>query len=342
MVYDNKVLGRVVKSAMGLSIVVAASLFGFSASAQGEQPVLTITTGGANGNYYKIAEDMKKILPAGFRLEIETSDGSIQNLKRLIGFQGFDQDKYYQLAIVQGDVLEQLRRRAENDSVLKAIVDRIKVVMMLYGEEVHAFAPKKQLFEKRIQSFDDLINSGLKMAVGEEDSGTNVTARYFFEQSGADVSAMKIINSSGKPGLPSLGRIFGVYFYVSGAPTSIGNSINADQDITLVPIDLDGLYDDPDSAYAPAKIGPDDYDWLTEEIDTVAVNAFLITFDYDDRNPYCDLIEEMTRHIVDGMPADQAEQEAGDFHPKWLEVKENLRKTRNRGDLYECAERGLN
>ncbi|KGK78468.1 hypothetical protein PM03_14800 [Thalassobacter stenotrophicus] len=297
--------------------------------AQSETPTLRITTGGPTGTYFALANEIMSILPDDVPFEVVPSDGSVHNLRRLLAFEGSDEQEYFQLALVQADVLAQLRDRARDNSVLQGIVDRIKVVMPLYVEEIHAYALKSE----DLRSMDEILSKNLRINAGKEKSGTNLTTRWLFEQLVSDDARLDIVNVNPEPGLPILGIAYGVLFDVAGAPNDRGRAITPESDITLVPIDVQALYDLPDSPYVRTVITPEQYTWLERDVETMGVQALLVTFDYDERNPYCQQIERMTRAIIDSLPL--LKDPATGAHPAWTEV--NPLEGSQRGDLYKCS-----
>ncbi|WP_299967498.1 TAXI family TRAP transporter solute-binding subunit [uncultured Roseobacter sp.] len=323
----SRTIGRV-KSAV-LSVVCAAA-FGTMSVAQSETPTLRITTGGPSGTYYAIARDIQNILPDSIPFEVVQSDGSVHNLRRLLAFEGSEEQEYFQLALVQADVLAQLRDRAEGSDVLQSIVSRIKVVMPLYVEEIHAYT----FATTQLLSFEDILSrENLFINAGQEKSGTNLTTRWLIEQVLPDNRDIQLVNVNVGPGLPAMGGSYDVLFDVSGAPNDRGRSIAKERDITLVPIDVPELYELPDSPYVRTKITQDHYSWLTRDIETMGVQALLVTFDYDERNPFCQQIERMTRTILERLPA--LKDPATDANPAWAEV--NPLEGSQRADLYRCS-----
>ncbi|WP_270732662.1 TAXI family TRAP transporter solute-binding subunit [Shimia sp. Alg240-R146] len=316
--------------ALALSVTLGAAPL---AQAQEDVPVLTITTGGADGTYYKFAQEIQQMMPSDVPLEIATSEGSVQNLRRLIGYEGPSEQKFYQLAFVQADVLEQLRARAKGDAVLESIVDRIKVVMPLYGEEIHVFTRAKY----NIPSIEALMEGDWDVNAGADKSGTNLTARWLYEQMGHAERTLNWGNSEVEPGLPFLGEGgYEVFFSVSGAPSEVGRSIQAGGDVTLLPVDLPELYSDRESPYRPAILSKLHYPWLDRDVRTMAVTALLVAFDYDVDNPYCTQIEKLTRNIVEGLDLRQS---PNGGHPKWREV--DPVSGHNRADSYTCSNAAL-
>lgn len=303
--------------------------------AQDEGLSLTITTGSENGTYSRFAREIAEMLPS-VRFNIVPSEGSVQNLKRLIGYEGHEDQQYFQLALVQADVLEQLRARAKGNEVLEAVVDQVKVVMPLYGEEIHLYATG----DVGVGNIADLdLKSDLVINAGGENSGTNLTSRWLFEQMGRGDETVNFQNYSAELGLEQLGFSYDVLFDVSGAPSPLGRSVRSDRQLQLLEItEYGSLLDSNESAYRKAVLTPEQYPWLDRKVRTLAVTALLVTFNYDEDNPYCGLIAELTRAVRDGL-ADRQNPISGS-HPKWREV--NLVGAGNRQDAYTCSARVLN
>lgn len=312
------------------AVMLCAASFGTMSFAQSETPTLRITTGGPTGTYFSLAQDIANILPSSVPFEVVQSAGSVQNLRRLLAFEGSEEQEYFQLALVQADVLAQLRDRAAGNEVLEPIVNRIKVVMPLYVEEIHAYA----FASTELLSFEDILSRpNLSINVGRERSGTNLTARWLIEQVLPDDQDLNLVNGNVSPGLPAMGGSYDVLFDVSGAPNDRGRSIDAERAITLIPIDVPELYRLPDSPYVRTRITQRNYSWLRRDIDTMGVQALLVTFDYDERNPFCRQIERMTRAILERLPA--LKNPSTGANPAWAEV--NPLEGSQRGDLYRCS-----
>lgn len=314
---------------LGAVCAAAALVWASPALSQTETPTLRITTGGPTGTYFALANEIKSIMPDNVPFEVVPSDGSVHNLRRLLAFEGSDEQEYFQLALVQADVLAQLRARAEGVSVLQDIVDRIKVVMPLYVEEIHAYAKQSE----DLRSLEEILGKDLRINAGKDKSGTNLTTRWLFEQILPDGSSLDIVNVNPEPGLPILGIAYGVLFDVAGAPNDRGRAVTPESGITLVPIEVPSLYDLPDSPYIRTVITREHYTWLDRDIPTMGVQALLVTFDYDERNPFCNQIERMTRAIMDSLP--RLKDPSTGANPAWAEV--NPLEGSQRADLYKCS-----
>jgi uncharacterized protein len=112
---------------------------------------------------------------------------------------------------VQSDVLEYIRDISD-DHELKAIAAKLAAVYPLYREEVHILG---DLSLKTLQDLD-----GKRVAIGPERSGTYLTAKTIFFQTGIKPSQEVFLG--GKQALESLrkGEIDAM-FYVAGAPATL-------------------------------------------------------------------------------------------------------------------------
>ncbi len=98
-----------------------------------------IITGSKIGTYYKIGDDLAKYVApdADIRLTVLNSKGSIDNVLKLIS----PSYKRLKFAIVQSDVLQELRRIAEEESGeiqinADRLINNIVVIKPLYNEEI--------------------------------------------------------------------------------------------------------------------------------------------------------------------------------------------------------------
>jgi TRAP transporter TAXI family solute receptor len=289
-----------------MKVLVSAILLALSASAP---PQMGIVTGNVAGTYIKIGEDIKKIAePSGIALQVLESAGSIQNV--------FDVRKKrgVQLGIVQSDVLEYIRDISD-DRELKAIAAKLAAVYPLYKEEVHVLA---DLSLKTLQDLD-----GRRIAIGPERSGTYLTAKTIFFQTGIKPSQEVFLG--GKQALEALrkGEIDAM-FYVAGAPATLfSENTTADDKLQLI-----GLDDKALDSYLTTVIPAGTYKWQETDVKTVAVKAVLITFSY--AGEQCQNVARVAKII-----RENKEWLDANGHPKWREV--NLDERLPKWPQYECV-----
>jgi uncharacterized protein len=268
-----------------------------------------IVTGGAAGTYIKIGEDIRKIVdPSGISLQVFESAGSIQNV--------FDvrRKRGVQLGIVQSDVLDYIRDISD-DHELKAIAAKLAAVYPLYKAEVHV------LGDLSLKSLQDL--HGKRVAIGPQRSGTYLTAKTIFFQTG--ITPSKEVFLGGKEALDSLrkGEIDAM-FYVAGAPATLfSENTTGDDKFQLIGVDDKAL-----DSYLTTVIPAGTYKWQESEVRTVAVKAVLITFSY--AGEQCQNVAKVAKIIRENKDWLDV-----NGHPKWREV--NLDERLPKWPQYECV-----
>ena len=284
-----------------LAVVLAMSL--------STGPQMGIVTGGATGTYIKIGEDIKKIAePSRISLQVFESAGSIQNV--------FDvrRKRGVQLGIVQSDVLDYIRDISD-DNELKAIAAKLAAVYPLYKEEVHV------LGDLSLKTLHDL--HGKRVAIGPQRSGTYLTAKTIFFQTG--ITPSKEVFLGGKEALEALrkGEIDAM-FYVAGAPATLfSESTTADDKFQLIGVDDKAL-----DSYLTAVIPSGTYKWQESDVRTVAVKAVLITFSY--AGEQCQNVAKVAKIIRENKAWLDV-----NGHPKRREV--NLYERLPKWPQYECV-----
>jgi hypothetical protein len=156
----------------------------------------------------------------------------------------------------------------QTDPVLKKIAQKIKMVYPLYNEEIHL------LGRRDITEFDEL--GGKKVAIGQEGSGTYLTAKLLFEIS--DVRPSSILTIGADEALLQLkkGEIDAL-FYVAGYPVKLfSEQVTALNDLSLIPI----LNKNVTEFYPETEIPADTYVWQTQAVKTVAVKSVLVSYDF--------------------------------------------------------------
>src|SRR5512139_118691 len=132
--------------------------------------VMNLMTGREKGTYYQFGLNLQQLVkPKAIELGVVPSTGSIENLYAVF------KRPNTQIGIVQSDVLAFVSRVQSNPTLVR-IAQKTKMVFPLYNEEIHL------LGKAEIPDFDGL--QGRRVAVGEDGSGTYLTARLLFEVSG--------------------------------------------------------------------------------------------------------------------------------------------------------------
>ena len=254
-----------------------------------------IITGGDKGTYYQFGLDLQKLTkPAGVNLTVHTSKGSIENIFAVYQRPGV------QIGIVQSDVLAFVAR-VQSDPVLSRIAKKTRMVFPLYNEEVHL------LGRKGIRDFDDL--AGRRVAIGRDGSGTYLTSRLLFKLSEVAPAEMVPIDTGEALAELKAGRIDAM-FYVAGFPVKLLKDDVTEKDgLELIPITNKSITE----FYTRTEIPAATYAWQPQALNTVAVKAVMISFDF--RRKDCDIIGQFAQAISTNLPW-----LVKNGHPKWKSV----------------------
>jgi hypothetical protein len=229
---------------------------------------LTIVTGKESGTYYRFGLDLKTLGEShDFQLTVVPSNGSIENLNAVY------KRPNTQLGIVQSDVLAFISRTKSNE-MLRSVANKTKMVFPLYNEEVHLLA------RTDISDFDAL--RGKRVAIGEDGSGTYLTAKLLFEMSKIRPGDQVLIGTDDALAMLKAGKIDAM-FYVAGYPVKLfSESVKTGDALHLVSITNQNIL----RYYPKAEIPGNTYDWQKEAVNTIAVKAVLVSFDFKSAN--CD------------------------------------------------------
>jgi len=254
-----------------------------------------IITGNEKGTYYQFGLNLKDLMAKyNIELNVYPSNGSVDNIYSVYKKSGAN------LGIVQSDVLAFVAKVQSNET-LKTVAKKIRIVFPLYNEEVHIVA------RKGITDFSDLSNR--RVAVGEDGSGTYLTAKLLFEASGIKPETMVNIGTDEALAQLKDGNIDAM-FYVAGAPVKLFvEKIKQEDNLELVPVTNKEILD----FYPGAEIPAQTYAWQDKPVNTVAVKAVLITYDFKSQN--CENVGKFARILSDNLG-----RLAQNGHPKWKSV----------------------
>ena len=273
-----------------------------------------VITGGEKGTYYQFGLNLQELAKTnGIQLSVYNSTGSIENLYAVY------KKPRTQMGIVQSDVLAFVSR-VQTNPLLKRIANKTKMVFPLYNEEVHL------LGRRELSDFEDL--AGKRVAIGEEGSGTYLTAKLLFEVS--DVQPEEMIPVGTNDALVKLkaGEIDAM-FYVAGYPVKLFKEDVTEEDgLALLPISNKSILE----FYPSAEIPTNTYPWQPETINTVAVKAVLVSFDF--RRANCEFVGQFAQLLnanIDWL------RENG--HPKWKSV--DLEFPLQGWEQYDCVKKNI-
>ena len=273
-----------------------------------------IITGNKRGTYYQFGLNLAQLVKSrGIKLNVYDSAGSVQNIFAVYKAPGT------QLGIVQSDVLAFVSK-VQTDIVLKRIADKTRMVFPLYNEEVHLLA------QREITDFDDLADR--IVAIGEEGSGTYLTARILFEVS--DIKPREMLPIGTDEALAQLkqGKIDAM-FYVAGLPVKLFvEGVTAENGLALVPITNKSILE----FYPGVPIPPNTYSWQNQAVNTIAVKAVLVSYDFRGNN--CENVGKFARTLHDNLEWLKA-----NGHPKWKSV--DLNSPVKGWEQYDCVRKSI-
>lgn len=302
-------LKRLLAGWLGLALMVVVSL------AVAEPAHYKIVTGPERGTYIQIGQDLSKWVaqPAGINLDAVASKGSAENVQRMRFEPGV------KLALVQSDVYQAYIDMANAGNADAGTTIRpLRLIMPLYDEEINVVVRA----DSPMKTFADIKDKTI--SVGLVGSGTALSAttlyHLMFSQTIPEQNIQHLSNEDALAAL--IVKKVDVAIIVVGQPAKLFNDMNPDllQQIRLLKVDPAA----PETArakqtYFPATIRASSYpNWLKEDVPTLTVKAFLVTYDYGLRDTVGNL-----NHFADSLCVNFGNlQEHG--HPKWKQVKLEL------------------
>ncbi len=302
---------------IGLSFFAVVQLLCWTLApfAAGEEMTsMGVITGGKKGTYFQFGRNLKDLAVfSNINMAVYNSAGSVENIYAVY------KRPRTQLGIVQSDVLAFVAK-VQTDATLKRIAKKIKMVFPLYNEEIHI------LGSQEINEFDDL--AGKTVAIGKEGSGTYLTARLLFEISDIVPHKMKTIGTERALGELKAGKIDAM-FYVAGYPVKLFNENVASTDrLHLVSIQNKSITE----FYPKAEIPAATYSWQPVAVNTAAVKAVLVSFDF--RRFHCTTVGQVGRMVYENL-----DWLIENGHPKWRSV--DLDYPLKGWEQYDCVKNSL-
>jgi TRAP transporter TAXI family solute receptor len=297
-----------------IAVVSLALTIGMSFGAAASAATMNLMTGREKGTYYQFGLNLQQLVRTkGIELGVLPSTGSIENLYAVF------KRPNTQLGIVQSDVLAFVSKVQSNPTLMR-IAQKTKMVFPLYNEEVHLVG------KIDIPDFDAL--QGRRVAVGEEGSGTYLTARLLFEVSGVQPAEMVPIGTD--EALAQLkGDRIDAMFYVAGFPVKLfQDGIAREDQVALIPITNRRLSE----FYQPTRVPGNTYAWQPGDVDTIAVKAVLVSYDF--RNLDCESVGRFAQILYENIGWLRQ-----NGHPKWKSV--DLDFALKGWDQYDCVRRLL-
>lgn len=302
---------HVLRFALGLLLCFFS--LGFTNSYASEDNTdMGIITGNTQGTYIQIGNNIAALLKdKGFNLLVYSSNGSLDNIAEVY------ESKHIQLGIVQSDVLAFIK--TSQNKALKRIAKKVKLVSPLYNEEIHL------LVSNKINSLADLNDKII--AIGYEGSGSTLTSHLLFEILDIHPAERRMLGGVEAIEAVSAGEIDAM-IYVGGYPVKLFADLDNEK-VHLLSITDKSMSE----YYTPSTIPAKTYPWQTEDVESYAVKAVMMSYNY--RKKHCDNIGKLTRIIYDNL--DWLKENG---HSKWKNV--DMNSTLNNWERYDCVVRALN
>jgi hypothetical protein len=272
-----------------------------------------IVTASERGTYIQIGRDLAKyVAPAAdIDLEVLPSAGSSENVQRLRYEPGV------KFALVQSDVYQAyINQGASGHAEAARIIRPLRVILPLYNEEIYfiarADAPYTYVHEIR----DAKINVGLLR------SGTAMSAttlyRLMFDRPLPDANISFLSNEEALVRLVT-DKSIDVVVVVAGQPAKLLTDMKPEARALIKLLKLDPKHPASQAAlktYFPTSVRASLHpNLLTEDVPSLAVKAFLVTYDYNQSATQARLAR-FARALCENFGTLQAE-----GHPKWKEVE---------------------
>ena len=275
-----------------------------------------IVTASKTGTYIQIGRDLAKWVaePAGIALEVLESKGSAENIQRM----RFEPD--VKLALVQSDVYQAFLDEAKaGNAEAGNIIRPLRLVLPLYDEEIYfvvrADSPLNAIHEIRDR----------KIGVGPLGSGTALTSRTLYQlmfgQPMSPANAQYLSNEEALARL-TVDKSIDVAVIVAGQPAKLFSEMKPEARKFIKLLKLDEAA--PETAlakktYFAATVRAGSYaNWLTADVPTLSVKAYLATYDYGLQATVGNL-----SRFAESLCVNFDELQANG-HPKWQQVRLEL------------------
>ncbi len=292
-----------------------------------------IVTASERGTYIQIGRDLAKFVApdADIALDVLPSRGSSENVNRLRHEPGV------KFAIVQSDVYQAFLNQAQaGNAEAGRLIHPLRLILPLYNEEIYfvtrADSPLQYIHEIK----DQRINAGPLQ------SGTALSTATLYEQMFKaplpDATTTFLTNEEALVKLTT-DKSIDVVVVIAGQPAKLFVDMKpeAKQHIKLLKFDPQG----PASrnvlaTYFATAVRAASYpNWLERDVPTLAIKAFLVTYDYRTKHTTIPLAK-FARSLCQNFPTLQAQ-----GHPKWKEVELSLPALGKGWFYYPVVEREL-
>ena len=272
-----------------------------------------ILTGAESGTYYAIGRDLAKLVApsADIKLQVVSTGGSVANASLLASEPGA------KLAIIQAGVMQALVNDANSPNA-KAHKS-LRVVLPLFATELHYLVRA----DSEMNYLHDIKNA--KINLGDVGGGAGPATEAIYRMMfGGAIPKNNVGEDSNEAALIKLviDKTTDVVVVASGQPAPLIANMKpgANKFVKLLKFDVNHpLSKQVTGAYMPATINAASYpNLLADDLTTIAVGAYLVTFDYTAKDT-ANTLARFARQLCQSLPTLQA---LG--HPKWQSVSLNL------------------
>src|SRR3982751_2357234 len=271
-----------------------------------------IVTADQRGTYFAIGSDLAKLVApsADIDLEVVATDGSAANIRLLREAPGV------KFAIVQADVYQAfVDRGAQKNREAMRVIAPLRVILPLYNTEIHYIARADSEFNYLHDLKNARINGGL---VGSGAAFiTHTLYRMMFKTPMPEQNASFLPNDQALVKLIT-DKSIDVAIVAAGQPAPIIANMKPEAQKFIKLLKFDPKHPSAKEAmniYTAATLRQASYpNLLKEDVTTVAVGAFLVTYDFNLQGT----VENLTRFARALCQNFSTLQAKG--HPKWREV----------------------
>jgi len=276
-----------------------------------------ITTGVKDGTYYQIGLNLAKYVApdACIKLNVLPSNGSLDNAFKL------NSPNNIKFAIVQSDVLQELKKLSEDgNKKAKDLINNLRVLLPFYNEEIHIIVNANS----NLENFGDLRDK--KISIGKQKSGSAMTSYLLY----SELFNEELKNSKTQTFNEALrdldkGEIDAI-IKVAGQPVVRLNqkmSKESSKYIRLLSYNEKNTAHKPIKNYYTADIKRESYKWLSQDIPTLSIKSYLITYNYSNEREHY-YIKRFIKSLYKHLPKlrKEATPDLSTPHPKWKEVSE--------------------
>lgn len=269
-----------------LGIVTLPMVFLPNSSLAQTSSEIKLVTGNEVGEYYSIGKDMEK-LGEKHNLDIDVipTKGVLQNIHDVFYYDSVA------LGIAQGDVLAFLNTFANKDKQISVKAESLRNVLPLFKEQIYVIA------RKEIKSLQDL--AGKRISIGEEGSGTSMTASTLLYQ--LKINPKTLVSYDVERGIHELrnGKIDALFYVTATPSTVLQEQIESKDNFHLLPVTLEMTTEDEfySLLYSPVTLPANSYPWQKEAVETLGIQSFLFTVENDD----CTQVSRVASLIKDNL-----------------------------------------